>query len=62
MTEHQRSASNAGHSVRGLFQHVKYEHLLAGVSGGVSSSLALHPLDVIKVRLQGSVLNQVAIK
>ena len=55
MTEHQRSASNAGHSIRGLFQHVRYEHLVAGVSGGVSATLALHPLDVIKVRLQGTV-------
>lgn len=53
MTEHQRSASNGGHSLRGLFQHVRYEHLVAGVSGGVSATLALHPLDVIKVRLQG---------
>ena len=53
MTEHQRSAPDAGRSLRDLFQHVKYEHLLAGVSGGVSATLALHPLDVIKVRLQG---------
>jgi solute carrier family 25 folate transporter 32 len=30
-----------------------HEHLVAGVSGGVSATLALHPLDVIKVRLQG---------
>ena len=53
MTEHQRSTSGAGRSVRDLFQHVKYEHLVSGVSGGVSATLALHPLDVIKVRLQG---------
>lgn len=52
MTEHQRSASDARRGLRDLFQHVKYEHLVAGVSGGVSATLALHPLDVIKVRLQ----------
>lgn len=30
--------------------HVKYEHLMAGVSGGVTSTLLLHPLDLIKIR------------
>lgn len=30
---------------------VKYEHLVAGVSGGVASTLVLHPLDLLKVRL-----------
>ena len=29
---------------------VKYEHLLAGVSGGVVSTLILHPLDLLKIR------------
>ena len=29
---------------------VKYEHLLAGVSGGVVSTLVLHPLDLLKIR------------
>lgn len=33
-----------------LLDHVKYEHLLAGISGGVISTLTLHPLDVIKIR------------
>ncbi|GAB6027093.1 hypothetical protein CHUAL_013815 [Chamberlinius hualienensis] len=31
-------------------KHVRYEHLVAGVSGGVASTLALHPLDLIKIR------------
>lgn len=31
-------------------ENVKYEHLLAGVSAGVTSTLVLHPLDLIKVR------------
>lgn len=31
---------------------IRYEHLLAGVSGGVTSTLVLHPLDLIKIRFQ----------
>lgn len=31
---------------------IRYEHLAAGVSGGVSSTLVLHPLDLIKIRFQ----------
>ncbi|CAO1315416.1 unnamed protein product [Diamesa hyperborea] len=34
----------------GIFSHVKYEHMLAGMSGGVTSTLILHPLDLIKIR------------
>ncbi|CAG9853973.1 unnamed protein product [Phyllotreta striolata] len=33
-----------------LFSQVKLEHLVAGISGGVSSTLILHPLDIIKIR------------
>lgn len=33
-----------------LLSHIKYEHLIAGISGGVISTLTLHPLDVIKIR------------
>lgn len=29
---------------------VKYEHLVAGISGGVVSTLVLHPLDLLKIR------------
>jgi len=36
----------------GLRSHIQYEHLLAGVTGGITSSLLLHPLDLIKVRFQ----------
>ena len=32
---------------------VKFDHLAAGVTGGVISTATLHPLDLIKVRLQG---------
>ncbi|BES92365.1 Mitochondrial carrier protein [Nesidiocoris tenuis] len=37
-------------AAKSLFQHVKYEHLVAGVTGGVASTLILHPLDLIKIR------------
>ena len=32
---------------------IQWEHMAAGLSGGVVSTLALHPLDLIKVRFQG---------
>ena len=41
-----------------LVKNVRYEHLVAGVSGGVVSTLVCHPLDLIKVRFQvGSVIS-----
>jgi len=36
--------------VLSTFRTVKYEHLLAGISGGVVSTLILHPLDLLKIR------------
>lgn len=48
-----------GHSASGssawstVFRHVRYENLVAGVSGGVLSNLALHPLDLVKIRFAG---------
>ena len=36
-----------------IIRFIRYEHLVAGVSGGVTSTLVLHPLDLIKIRLQG---------
>lgn len=32
---------------------VKYEHLLAGLCGGVFSTLITHPFDLIKLRFAG---------
>ncbi|GFS34468.1 hypothetical protein TNIN_397712 [Trichonephila inaurata madagascariensis] len=43
------SDSNRNSSIN-LFAHIKYEHLLAGIGGGVTSTLALHPLDLLKIR------------
>lgn len=33
--------------------YIRYEHLVAGVLGGVASTVSLHPLDLLKVRLAG---------
>ncbi|XP_018331422.1 mitochondrial folate transporter/carrier-like [Agrilus planipennis] len=35
-----------------IFNHIKFEHLVAGVSGGLTSTLILHPLDLIKIRFE----------
>jgi len=32
---------------------IKFDHLLAGVVGGVASTATLHPFDLVKIRLQG---------
>ncbi|XP_041975118.1 mitochondrial folate transporter/carrier [Aricia agestis] len=42
--------SNSSSSKLALLSHIKYEHLVAGISGGVTSTLILHPLDLIKIR------------
>lgn len=34
--------------------NMRYEHLVAGISGGVASTLILHPLDLIKIRFAGN--------
>jgi solute carrier family 25 folate transporter 32 len=34
------------------FAAIRWEHCAAGVTGGVLSTLALHPLDLIKIRFQ----------
>lgn len=38
-----------------LFSTIRYEHLVAGFSGGVTSTLILHPLDLIKIRFAGMI-------
>lgn len=35
------------------YQQIKYEHLVAGIAGGVVSTTILHPLDTIRTRLAG---------
>lgn len=41
-----------------LFSQVKYEHMVAGISGGVTSTLILHPLDLIKIRFAGKIITK----
>ncbi|XP_051920784.1 mitochondrial folate transporter/carrier-like [Hippocampus zosterae] len=43
------SVSFAGHVLQ-VFKRVKVENLVAGLSGGVVSTLVLHPLDLVKIR------------
>lgn len=50
--------SNLISSSSKLFSHVKYEHLIAGISGGVTSTLILQPLDLLKIRLAGNSIIQ----
>ncbi|KAG8010314.1 Mitochondrial folate transporter/carrier [Nibea albiflora] len=40
--------SIAGHAKQ-VFSHVRIENLVAGLSGGVVSTLVLHPLDLVKI-------------
>ena len=36
------------------FRAVRFEHLFAGITGGVVSTLVLHPLDLLKIRFAGN--------
>ncbi|KAL0984967.1 hypothetical protein UPYG_G00151240 [Umbra pygmaea] len=36
--------------IKEVYSHVKIESLVAGLSGGVVSTLVLHPLDLVKIR------------
>lgn len=53
MTGQGQSAAAGSAAWSTVFRHVRYENLVAGVSGGVLSNLALHPLDLVKIRFAG---------
>lgn len=53
--------SNGSSRKVSLFSQVKYEHMVAGISGGVTSTLILHPLDLIKIRFAGKRFFQLTI-
>lgn len=48
------SAVSLGGHFKQIFSHVKVENLVAGLSGGVVSTLVLHPLDLVKIRFAGT--------
>lgn len=50
-----KTASGPSNSGLTVLKHMKYEHLVAGITGGVTSTLILHPLDLIKIRFAGKV-------
>lgn len=53
------SVSEAGVAMpdKSILRHIRYEHLVAGVCGGVSATICLHPLDLVKIRLQGEIID-----
>ena len=44
------SPSKVWGGLQATMRTVKYEHAWAGISGGVISTLVLHPLDLLKIR------------
>lgn len=48
-----KNSSSPAYNSLSLLNHIKYEHLLAGISGGAISTLILHPLDLMKIRFAG---------
>lgn len=48
------SAVSFGGRLQKVFSHVRVENLIAGLSGGVVSTLVLHPLDLVKIRFAGT--------
>lgn len=41
---------------KNFLPRIQIEPLLAGIAGGVTSTLILHPLDLLKIRLSGEFL------
>jgi len=48
-----KNTGTPGASRLNLLNNFKYEYFVAGISGGVVSTLMLHPLDLIKIRFAG---------
>ncbi len=47
---HEKQNSSPSSFLAGL----RYQHLVAGLSGGVVSTLVTHPFDLIKLRFAGN--------
>ncbi|XP_068180350.1 solute carrier family 25 member 32b [Antennarius striatus] len=50
LTSKHPSAGSLAGKVKQVFDHVRIENMVAGLSGGVVSTLVLHPLDLVKIR------------
>ncbi|XP_076620750.1 solute carrier family 25 member 32 [Colletes latitarsis] len=50
MTLIKTNSGPPGTTTMPVLSYVKYEHFVAGISGGVTATLILHPLDLIKTR------------
>lgn len=48
-----KTLSNGTPVTKSMFGHLKIEHMVAGFTGGVTSTLILHPLDLLKIRFAG---------
>jgi len=48
--DHRKTVSSSPKPTFQFLSGVKYEHLVAGVGGGLVSTLMLHPLDLLKIR------------
>lgn len=53
MNNHSTNCTKLDSTLLSVLKHVKYEHLIAGISGGAVSTLILHPLDLLKIRFAG---------
>lgn len=53
--ENAGSSATVTESFLRLLSHVKVENLVAGLSGGVVSTMILHPLDLVKIRFAGKI-------
>lgn len=42
--------STSQRKINAIINYAKYEHLIAGMTGGLTSTLILHPLDLLKLR------------
>ncbi|KAI4475458.1 hypothetical protein M0802_015147, partial [Mischocyttarus mexicanus] len=51
MSKIQTNNTTGINSILPVLSRFKYEYFIAGISGGVVSTLTLHPLDLIKIRL-----------
>ena len=52
-------SESASSGLKSLLSGLRYQHLAAGLAGGVASTLVTHPFDLIKLRFAGMNNNRV---